>query len=488
MEVFFTPPSTSSCSNPNASTPPKNSSDSLESLQKRSYCKDWNVEEVSFWLANVRSKIYKPYVEAFQKAQIDGKRLLSLSEKDLENLGVVPIGHQIGIVKEVNDLKFIDKSSIQPRRKKSEQSCANCGTTDTPCFRIINNLSYCNACGLYFKKWKSNRNPNQESAKKRTKKKSPQVKPHSQKSQSESSSSHTSTVPSSPQLNSHSVASPPATSSSTSSAAFGSFSVAHKSPSFGSVPLYHHENEYLQNQELPAPPNLLAGNSAAFQRNGDSSSFSDTPAAYFEPYSDVRAYLSSEIPVTDEQVSYDSALGYSLNGQDACFPQAFPDAALSNVLTRVDDSIPPQFQQFDPGPFQNTHYAPQLPNLNSDFSPNPSDLSSLHTPTAYTDCSYACDPSHPAQLQHASYAPDPTPKPLPLPTFSAQNPIGPDPHLASNYLHPQFFFSNSAPAPPTDQMMGVFVEGDLPLYSQREQDNESSSLRSDDFFSTNFVS
>lgn len=65
---------------------------------------DWTEEDVGTWLAAISSET-APYVDMFKENNINGKRLLRLSDDKLKSMGITSLGVRDDILTEMEDLK-----------------------------------------------------------------------------------------------------------------------------------------------------------------------------------------------------------------------------------------------------------------------------------------------------------------------------------------------------------------------------------------------
>lgn len=65
---------------------------------------DWSPQQVSRWVAGLGGAAAR-YSDLFATRGLDGSRLLALRCDDLDNIGVVPIGHQELLLEAVDLLR-----------------------------------------------------------------------------------------------------------------------------------------------------------------------------------------------------------------------------------------------------------------------------------------------------------------------------------------------------------------------------------------------
>ena len=78
-----------------------------QNLKARSSVTTWSSVDVCDWLAEHG---YEQYMSSFQENEIEGSHLTTLTRDDLTELGIIKLGHKIGILSMIEKAKGASSS------------------------------------------------------------------------------------------------------------------------------------------------------------------------------------------------------------------------------------------------------------------------------------------------------------------------------------------------------------------------------------------
>ena len=80
--------------------------------------RNWNIDDVAVWIAQIENGKYKQYAVLFQQQQVDGNYIKTITKNDLATFGITSYPDRVELCKEIS---LLSNRIADPRKSSIEQ-------------------------------------------------------------------------------------------------------------------------------------------------------------------------------------------------------------------------------------------------------------------------------------------------------------------------------------------------------------------------------